>query len=128
MMSCIRNKTFGLLIGICSVMAIAACQPQQSIRANVYFETAEAAYRSGQYESAHQNYSAFLKQNPDPQLSRLAERRILAIEREIECVMGQKSGPRPAYVNQEEVSGTTPSQHPRVLYRSERPVRMPNYE
>ncbi|MBR4986052.1 MAG: hypothetical protein IKY83_09975 [Proteobacteria bacterium] len=93
-----------------------------------YFETAEQAYRVGQYEVAHQNYSAFLKQNPDPQLARLAERRILSIEREIECVLGQSSGPRPAYVSQEDVPGSNKTQQTKVLYKSERPVRMPFHD
>ena len=82
-----------------------------------YFDTAEEAYKSGQYEVAHQNYSVFLRLNPDPQLARLAERRILSIEREMECVLGQKTGPRPAYVNRDE-SGETPSQHPRIIYKN----------
>lgn len=106
---------------------LCGCQLQTS-RVESYFETAEAAYKAGQYELAHQNYSAFLKQNPDPQLARLAERRILAIEREIECVLGQKSGPRPAYVNQEESKGSVPSQHPNVMSRTDRSVRLPRYE
>lgn len=108
---------FGLLLG-------SGCHSQASGHAS-YFETAETAYRSGQYEIAHQHYTAFIKQNPDPQLRRLAERRILAIEREIDCVLGQKSGPRPAYVNRDSADSSNPVQHPRVLYKSERPVRLP---
>ena len=100
------------------------CQGEK-VRAVSYFDAAEEAYRAGQYEIAHQNYSAFLKLNPDPQLARLSERRILAIEREIECVLGQKSGPRPAYVNQENARGNMPVQQAPILYKSERPVRMP---
>ena len=94
----------------------------------VYFEQAEKDYRSGQYEAAHRNYNIFLKQSPDPQLARLAERRVLAIEREIECVLGQKSGPRPAYVNRDENQDNMPLQHPGVLHKNERPVRMPYHE
>ena len=93
-----------------------------------YFEMAEAAYKAGQYESAHQNYTIFLRQNPDPQLARLAERRILSIEREIESVLGQKSGPRPAYVYKDESADSTPLQHPGVLHKNERPVRMPQHD
>ncbi len=102
------------------------CQ-MQTARIESYFETAENAYRAGQYELAHQNYSAFLKLNPDPQLARLAERRILAIDREIECVLGQKSGPQ-FYVNQDESKGSVPAQHPNVLSRTDRSVRLPRYE
>lgn len=114
---------------ICSILAclnLLGCQIQTS-HANNYFEAAENACRAGQYETAHQNYSAFLKQNPDPQLARLAERRILAIEREIECVRGQKSGPRPSYVNQEETRGSVPMQHPNVVNKNKH-VRLPSYE
>ena len=113
----------GILI---AVLFCLGCQGEK-VRAITFFDTAEDAYRAGRYEVAHENYTAFLKQNPDPQLARLAERRIHAIEREIECVLGQKSGPRPAYVNQEELRGDRPSQTSRVLYQSERPVRLPNY-
>ena len=106
---------------------LCACQERME-RPVSYFETAEQAYRIGQYEVAHQNYSAFLKQNPDPQLARLAERRILSIEREIECVLGQSSGPRPAYVSQEDPAGSSKTQQTRVLYKSERQVRMPVHD
>lgn len=106
---------------------LAGCQ-MQSGHVETYFETAETAYRAGQYELAHQNYSAFLKQNPDPQLARLAERRILSIEREIECVLGQKTGPRPAYVNQDEANGSAPAPHPAVLNKSDRSVKVPRYD
>ena len=106
---------------------LSACQEMQE-RPVSYFETAEQAYRVGQYEVAHQNYSAFLKHNPDPQLVRLAERRILSIEREIECVLGQSSGPRPAYVSQEDSSGGGKTQQTRVLYKSEHNVRMPFHD
>ncbi len=106
------------------MLPILGCQGEK-VRAVSYFEAAEDAYRAGQYEVAHQNYSAFLKLNPDPQLARLSERRILAIEREIECVLGQKSGPRPAYVNQEDARANMPIQQAPILYKSERPVRMP---
>ena len=109
---------------LCTALILLGCQGEK-VRAVSYFETAEDAYRAGQYEIAHQNYSAFLKLNPDPQLARLSERRILAIEREIECVLGQKSGPRPAYVNQETARGNMPIQLAPILYKSERPVRMP---
>lgn len=112
------------LITLISAFCLAGCQ-SQSVRPAEYFEAAETAYRAGQYEIAHQHYTIFLKQNPDPQLRRLAERRILAIEREIECVLGQKSGPRPAYVNHDSHDTSQPAQHPRVLYKSERPVRLP---
>ena len=105
-------------------LALLGCQGEK-VRPITYFEAAEDAYRAGQYEVAHQNYTAFLKLNPDPQLARLSERRILAIEREIECVLGQKSGPRPAYVNQEDARGNMPIQQAPILYKSERPVRMP---
>ncbi len=107
-----------------SMLTILGCQGEK-VHALSYFDAAEDAYRAGQYEIAHQNYSAFLKLNPDPQLARLSERRILAIEREIECVLGQKSGPRPAYVNQENARGNMPVQQAPILYKSERPVRMP---
>ena len=93
-----------------------------------YFETAENAYRAGQYEIAHQNYTAFLKQNPDPQLARLAERRIWSIMREFDCVQGQESGPRPVYVNQDKAQGAIPSQHPNVVNKSDRSSRLPVYE
>ncbi len=120
-------RVFLFVLSFFFMTILTSCQ-QQSVRPASFFEAAENAYRSGQYEIAHQNYSAFLKTNPDPQLSRLAERRILAIEREIECVLGQKTGPRPAYVNQEEARGSAPGQHPKILTQSERSVRIPDYE
>ena len=95
------------------LLLICGCQGQ-STQSRQYFDIAEDAYKSGQYEVAHQNYTTFLRLNPDPQLARLAERRILSIEREMECVLGQKEGPRPAYVNHDE-TGETPSQHPRII-------------
>ena len=103
-------------VSILGAFLILGCQGQAT-PARDYFDRAEDAYKSGQYEIAHQNYSAFLRQNPDPQLARLAERRLLSIEREMECVLEQKSGPRPAYVNRED-SSEVPSQHPRVLNKS----------
>ncbi|MBQ9394318.1 MAG: hypothetical protein IJU23_02235 [Proteobacteria bacterium] len=114
------------ICGVLASLALAGCQ-MQTTPVNQYFEAAENACRAGQYELAHQNYSAFLKQNPDPQFARLAERRILAIEREIECVRGQKSGPRPSYVNQEETRGSMPVQHPNVVNKNKH-VRLPSYE
>ena len=64
-----------------------------------YFDIAEDAYRRCDYDAAYKHYSAFLGQDPDPQLARLAERRMRSIKREISCVFGEKSGPRPVYVN-----------------------------
>lgn len=124
------DRFLGILIQlvICMSMCLLSGCEVQTGRQESYFELGETAYRAGQYEIAHQNYSAFLKQNPDPQLARLAERRILAIEREIECVLGQKSGPRPAYVNQEEARGAIPSQHPNVVTKPDRSGRLPVYE
>ena len=101
---------------LCAIIPAIGCQ-SQSQPARIYFDAAEEAYRTGQYEVAHQKYSLFLRQNPDPQLTRLAERRILSIEREIECVFGQKSGPRPSYINRE-VTGEMPLKHPPVIYKS----------
>ena len=74
-------------------LGIPGCHGEE-VRPQSFFETAENAYRVGDYETAHQYYSLFLRQAPDPQLARLAERRMITIEREIECVLGQKSGPR----------------------------------
>ena len=118
------NRRWMIWIYAALILTITGCQ-SESVRPAEYFEAAETAYRAGQYEMAHQQYTIFLKQNPDPQLRRLAERRILAIEREIECVLGQKSGPRPAYVNHDAQDASKPAQHPRVLYKSERPIRLP---
>lgn len=84
------------------------------------FDIAEAAYRIGQYETAHVHYAAFLRGNPDPQLARLAERRILSIEREIGCVLGKKNGPKPEYVNRAADGESVPVQYPRVLNRAGR--------
>ena len=104
------------------MLCVMGCQGQ-STPSRQYFDTAEEAYRSGRYEVAHQNYSLFLRLNPDPQLARLAERRILSIERELESVLGQKNGPRPAYVNQDE-TGEVPSQYPRILHKIDSSMRM----
>ena len=116
-----------LLLVCVLFLGMNACE-NKAIPPIQYFERAEAAYKAGQYEVAHQNYSIFLKQNPDPQMARLAGYRILSIEREIESVLGQKSGPRPAYVYQDENTGNAPLQHPGVLYKTERPVRMPHHD
>ena len=110
-----------------SIWLANACE-NNAVPPVTYFEQAERAYKAGQYEVAHQNYNLFLRQNPDPQLARLAERRLLSIEREIESVLGQKAGPRPAYVYQDNSAGSTPLQHPGVLYKSERPIRMPHHD
>lgn len=91
-----------------------ACQPPFEPSRQV-FDRAEDAYRSGQYDIAHQKYAQFLKQNPDPQLARLAERRILSIEREIESVLGKKSGPRPVFVNREDSASETPMRQPHIF-------------
>ena len=89
---------YGIVLGLCmGALASMGCEEVPERRVS-HFDLAEDAYRSGQYELAHQHYGVFLRQNPDPQLARLAERRILSIEREIECVLGKKNGPRPAYV------------------------------
>ena len=104
-------------------LGIPGCHGEE-VRPQSFFETAENAYRVGDYETAHQYYSLFLRQAPDPQLARLAERRMLSIEREIECVLGQKSGPRPVYVHRDETPGNAPVQHPRVLNQNSR-VRLP---
>ena len=116
-----------ILTMFCGLLLANACE-NNAVPAVTYFEHAEQAYKAGQYEVAHQNYNLFLKQNPDPQLARLAERRILSIEREIESVLGQKAGPKPAYVYQDDNTGNTPLQHPGVLYKSERPIRMPYHD
>ncbi len=97
----------------------AGCVDAPQNRAS-HFDLAEDAYRSGQYETAHREYGIFLRQNPDPQLARLAERRLLSIEREIECVLGKKNGPRPAYVRQSDDGVNIPTQYPRVLNRAGR--------
>ena len=104
------------------MLMMMGCQGQ-STPSRQYFDTAEEAYKSGRYEVAHQNYSLFLRLNPDPQLARLAERRILSIERELESVLGQKNGPRPAYVNQDETS-EVPSQYPTILHKIDSSMRM----
>lgn len=78
-----------------------------------YFDEAEEAYKSGHYERASLLYKEFLKSNPDPQLARLAERRSLSIEREIDNVMGKKDAARPVYISpnasDEESTGATDS-------------------
>ncbi len=109
------------------IIGMNACE-NKAIPPIQYFERAEAAYKAGQYEVAHQNYTIFLKQNPDNQMARLANYRLESIEREIESVLGQKTGPRPAYVYQDENPGNAPLQHPGVLYKNERPVRMPHHD
>lgn len=82
----------------------------------VLFDEAEEAYKSGQYERATMLYAEFLKSDPDPQLARLAERRSLSIEREIDNIMGKKDGPRPVYINNgEQISGPTRQSHIFVL-------------
>ncbi len=79
------------------------------------FDRAEAAYRVGNYDVAHQHYTQFLKKNPDPQLAILAQRRLRSIEREIDNVMGQKTGPRPVYVAGEDPSQAVPTRQPQIF-------------
>ena len=111
---------YGIVIGLCmGALASMGCEEVPERRVS-HFDLAEDAYRSGQYELAHQHYGVFLRQNPDPQLARLAERRILSIEREIECVLGKKNGPRPAYVQRTDDGENVPTQYPRVLNRAGR--------
>lgn len=108
------------------IMAVTACACQETqTPPQSYFDVAEQAYRTGKYEIAHQYYAYFLKQNPDPQLARLAQRRIFSIEREIECVLGKDSGPRPAYVNREESAAHSPVPHPKIFEDMPRNVRLP---
>lgn len=108
------------LLMACGVIFLCSGCDDAPQRRESHFDLGESAYRSGQYESAHQHYGIFLRQNPDPQLARLAERRILSIEREIECVLGRKNGPRPAYVQQSDDGENVPTQYPRVLNRAGR--------
>lgn len=121
------SMTQRLLIVLLPVILCLGCQ-RDKIKPITYFDTAESAYRAGQYEVAHSNYTMFLKQNPDPQLARLAERRIHGIERELECILGQKSGPRPAYVNATHESGTPPSKTSKILYKTDHSMKLPVYE
>ena len=81
------------------------------------FDRAEAAYRVGNYDVAHQNYTQFLKKNPDPQLAILAQRRLRLIEREIDNVMGQKTGPRPVYVAGDDPSQAVPTRQPQIFQK-----------
>ena len=115
---CFIKRVAIILIFSLSFLPMVGCQ-DHGVPSRQYFDQAENAYRSGQYEVAYQNYTVFLRRNPDPQLARLAERRLLSIEREMECVFGQKSGPRPAYIMHDE-SGDVPVQHPRILTKSDR--------
>lgn len=110
---CRRYAKHYVFLGLLGLMLL-ACQPMLEPSRQV-FDQAEDAYRSGQYDKAHQKYAQFLKQNPDPQLARLAERRILSIEREIESVLGKKSGPRPVFVNREDKVSETPAAHPHIF-------------
>ena len=75
-----------------------SCQPA-TFNERDFFDSAENAYKEGNYEEATTQYKKFLESSPDPQLARLAERRLLAIEREIDNVMSRKNGPRPVYMN-----------------------------
>ncbi len=88
-----------VLIGLVLMLAscLLACQPER-LSDRSLFDEAEQAYRQGHYDRAVELYEAFLKGSPDPQLARLAERRVLSIEREIETVMGNRAGPRPIYL------------------------------
>lgn len=109
---------YAAVIALCMQASLmAGCIDAPQNRAS-HFDLAEDAYRSGRYETAHREYGIFLRQNPDPQLARLAERRLLSIEREIECVLGKKNGPRPAYVRQSDDGENVPTQYPRVLNRA----------
>lgn len=100
-----------------------ACQPVH-VSPRALFDEAEAAYRVGNYDVAHQQYMKFLKQNPDPQLAILAERRMRSIEREFDNVMGQKTGPRPVYVAGEDPSRATPTRQPQI-FQTDSKLRIP---
>ena len=99
---------------ILAALLLVACQSEH-LSAREIFDHAEAAYRMGNYDVAHQTYAQFLKKNPDPQLAILAERRMRAIEREIDNVMGQKTGPRPIYVAGEDPSQATPTRQTHIF-------------
>ena len=104
-------------VALVACFALPACQ-QQRLPSRAYFDEAETAYRAGNYDLAQQQYTYFLKQNPDPQLARLAERRILSISREIENVMGQNTGFRPKRVIGDAPSTQTPAQQPHIFQKN----------
>lgn len=85
------------LLGFGALLVGSGCQPQRHPEREL-FDEAEAAYRNGHYDRAIEHYEAFLKASPDHQLARLAQERILNIERELEVVMGRRNGPRPIYL------------------------------
>ena len=93
-----------------SAITLAACEPPPHI-SREDFDQAEIAYKSGQYDKATELYNRFLKSSPDPQLARLAERRVLSIEREFESIRDKKNGPRPIYLINESSSTPTKQSH-----------------
>ncbi len=113
-----------ILVLLGMTFLVMACQPSHRPSRET-FDEAESAYRIGNYDVARQNYALFLKQNPDPQLARLAERRLLSIEREFENVMGQKTGPRPVYVAGESPTNAVPSQQPQIFQNTPSAMRSP---
>ncbi|MFA5623777.1 MAG: tetratricopeptide repeat protein [Bradymonadales bacterium] len=113
----IQSKTI-LYLFFSFFFLILSCQPP-SVPSRVLFDEAELAYKTGQYERASHLYSEFLKSDPDPQLARLAERRSLSIEREIDNVMGKKDGPRPVYINSGEALSTPTKQSHIFVLRPE---------
>ncbi len=111
---CFLTKASAACLTATLLLCFNACQ-QQHVPSRVYFDEAETAYRAGNYDLALQQYEYFLKQNPDPQLARLAERRKLSITREIDNVMGQKTGFRPKRVAGDSPSDQIPSQQPHIF-------------
>ncbi len=79
------------------LLVAVACNPPQSSQREI-FDRAEEAYKEGRHQDATNDYSLFLASDPDPQLARLAERRKLSIQREIEQILGRQQEPRPVYL------------------------------
>ena len=72
------------------------CQPSAATETRS-FESAEQAYRSGQYRQALDGYELFLKRYPNSPLAEVASTRIRCVNREVRGMLGRKNMPRPMY-------------------------------
>ena len=97
----------GLVVLLGVIIFLAACQPVKRPQREM-FDSAEKAYRDGNYLLARERYEVFRKTFPEHQLASLAEQRIVNIKRELQTVMKRKYGSKP--INLRPVSAEESSQ------------------
>lgn len=117
----------GWLVAGALLWLASGCDESRPQRTDL-FERAEQNYRRGEYDTALDQYQAFINQYPRSALADTARLRMRSLTREVEAMLDRKDMPQPLYVGDRGDRSLPPESTERPADPSTSPSQSPRDE